>query len=158
MTLVSIGLWALRNWKWIAGGAVLLAVAGLVVVLRLELMTAEARLAQAGVKVETEKQRADAAAAEVARQQGFVAELTAVNQRNAVVMADYRERLQAQRAAADATAVKLSTLQRSYAGAIKELRDAKQQSAPLSAFAARGLVHLRCLQQRQGDFDACADH
>src|SRR5438552_1058649 len=96
-------------------------------------------LEQAMSKVDTEKQRADAAIAEVERQKGFVAELTAVNQRNVRLMESFQARLTAQQMEANAVQDKLGKLNKSYAAAIRELKDAKQQSAPISDNAGRGV-------------------
>ncbi|TXH34395.1 MAG: hypothetical protein E6Q98_18710 [Rhodospirillaceae bacterium] len=163
--MAVIGIWLLRYWKPIVIALVLLAVLGLFGVMRLELAAARLAADRASARTTQQILRAEAAEAEVARQKGFVSELTAINQRNAALMASYEARLAAQQAAADATTRKLADLKRSYAAAINDIKGAdsktgdikhaKQQAAPLSAPARTGLARLWCLQQRQGDFDAC---
>lgn len=163
--MAVIGLWLLRNWKPIAIVLALAAVLGLFGVMRLQLAAARLAADQAATKTAQQELRAKAAEAEVARQKGFVSELTAVNQRNAALMASYETRLSAQQAASDAAMRKLADLKRSYAAAISDIKGAdiktgdikhaKQQAAPLSAPVRSGLARLWCLQQRQGDFNAC---
>lgn len=151
----ALGLWLLRDWKLVLAVLAVVGVLGLFGILRLELAAARLKADQAATKTTQQTLRAEAAEAEVARQKGFVSELSAVNQRNAALMADYQKRLAMQQEAADKATQSLASLKRSYAVAIEEIRNAKQQAAPLSAPARTGLARLWCLQQRQGDFDAC---
>jgi hypothetical protein len=163
--MAVIGIWLLRYWKPIVIVLVLVAALGLFGVMRLQLAAARLAADQASAKTTQQTLRAEAAEAEVARQKGFVSELTAINQRNAALMASYETRLAAQQAAADATTRKLADLKRSYAAAISNIKGAavktgdsnhaKPQAAALSAPARSGLARLWCLQQRQGDFNAC---